>query len=196
MGPLAHHMIVHIILMNLLAPVLALVGLRFRDTTEVPAPYHLAVFSALQLLALWGWHAPPIMTGTMDSIALTLAMQASLFLSALAFWWAVLGYRGDQRWKPIVALLVTGKLFCLMAVLFVFAPRALYPEIIAGLAFMHSVDGSFLLADQQLAGSIMLVACPLTYVLAGVVLAARWLSDMTNTETSAKIAEVGSIGRV
>jgi putative membrane protein len=31
------------------------------------------------------------------------------------------------------------------------------------------------LDDQQLAGMLMLIACPLTYVAAGVVLAGRWL---------------------
>jgi putative membrane protein len=50
-------------------------------------------------------------------------------------------------------------------VLLTFAPRALYAS--------HTHLGT--LDDQQLAGLIMLIACPATYLLAAVILAGRWL---------------------
>ena len=34
------------------------------------------------------------------------------------------------------------------------------------------------LADQQLAGLLMITACPLTYVTAGVIIAARWVLEL------------------
>jgi putative membrane protein len=52
-------------------------------------------------------------------------------------------------------------------VLITFAPRAIYGHAHAGA-----------LADQQLGGLIMLIVCPLTYILAAVVIVTRWLSGM------------------
>jgi len=39
-----------------------------------------------------------------------------------------------------------------------------------------------MLADQQMAGLLMLVACPLTYVLAAIVIAARWTLRMDTAQ--------------
>jgi putative membrane protein len=66
-------------------------------------------------------------------------------------------------------LLVTGKLFCLLGALLVFAPRSLYL-----LQNGHEAHfGPITIEDQQLAGLLMLLACPLSYLLAGVVIASR-----------------------
>ncbi|PLU83218.1 cytochrome C oxidase assembly protein [Sinorhizobium medicae] len=157
-GPLAAHMAVHILLMNIVAPLAALGLSRVLQNSR-------AISGRLLGLAL-------------ESSSVHLVMNGSLFLSALLFWWAVLYFRGERSWQPIAALLVTSKLYCLLAVLFVFAPRTLYPDF-ASSHLGHGVGGpSTGLADQQLAGLIMLVACPVTYVLAGVMIAARWLLSM------------------
>jgi putative membrane protein len=107
-------------------------------------------------------------------------MQASLLVAATWFWIAVYEGMRDRvtAWRPIVALLVTSKLFCLLGVLFIFAPRVLS----AG-APHH--QAAHLLADQQLAGLLMIVACPLTYLLAGIVCAARWLAALERTSPAA-----------
>lgn len=177
MGPLASHMAVHILLMNLFAPFAALcISLAWR--AREPAAGALEFATIAQLLLLWAWHAPPLLNQALASSMLHLLMSGSLFFSAFLFWWTVLRVHGERRWKPIVALLVTGKLYCLLAVLFVVAPRALYPSVTAG----HSGhDGPVLnaaLADQQLAGLIMLAACPATYLVAGIAIGARWLFAM------------------
>jgi putative membrane protein len=105
-------------------------------------------------------------------------MQMSLLAAALWFWLAVLCERGAFRWRALLALLVSGKLFCLIGVLLVFAPRLLYPDVAAGHG--HAATGfEQRLADQHLAGLLMLIACPLSYVLAGVVIAAQWLRDLS-----------------
>lgn len=165
-GHLAAQMLVHILLMNAVAPLLALAARgiveRGRLSLLVPA-------TVVQVAALWAWHAPPVLETAMQSGVLHLVMQGSLLLAAFWFWSAVFA-GGEPRWRAILALLVTGKLVCLLGVLLVFAPRALYGGLGAG----HGLAGT-LLADQQLAGLLMLVACPATYVAAGVVVAARWL---------------------
>ena len=65
-----------------------------------------------------------------------------------------------------MALMVSAKLFCLLGILMILAPRALY-------AGHHgaAID----LADQHLAGLLMITACPLTYLALATFLAARWI---------------------
>lgn len=175
-GHLSAQMLVHILLMNAVAPLLALAApaawFRSRAWRDGLFPAMLA-----QLGALWAWHSPPVLDAVMRSGALHLAMQASLFLLATWFWVAVLHTEGDRRWRAILALLISGKLFCLLGVLLVFAPRVLYSGMLTGQAA---------LGDQQLAGLLMLVACPATYLVAGVVIAARWLGaiDAAGHESS------------
>ena len=174
MGPLASHMVLHIVLMNLLAPLAAFGISRVSDAWRSPAAGSLTLATVAQLAALWVWHAPPLLNQALQSHAIHLLMQGTLFLGAFCFWSAIFAVDGNRRWKPIIALLLTSKLFCLLAVLFVFSPRALYPAA----AGIHGHSDAVLqstLADQQLAGVVMLVACPATYVLAGIVIAGRWI---------------------
>ncbi len=162
-GPLSAQMLLHIAAMNAAAPLLAIAVLRAARAAVARA---LLPATLVQALLLWAWHAPPAVAATMHSDVLHAVMLMSLLAAALLFWTAVFACR-EARWRAILSLLVTGKLFCLLGVLLVFAPRALYPAL--------SEAGSAALADQQLAGLLMLVACPVTYLVAGVVLAARWL---------------------
>lgn len=164
-------MALHIMLMGVAAPILAwmLPGL-------LPNPLRRSLVTAtiVQLALIWGWHAPFALEFAMQSPWLHAAMQASLFGASLWFWSAIFAVTGARRWRPIVALLVTGKLFCLLGILFAFSPRLLY-AVGSGAAHRH---GQMDLMDQQLAGLMMIVACPATYVLAAVVIASRWLLAM------------------
>jgi putative membrane protein len=101
-------------------------------------------------------------------------MQASLLGASVWFWFATFSESGTFRWRAIFSLLVTGKLFCLLGVLLVFAPRLLYE----GLPADHGHLTAGAMVDQHLAGLLMLAVCPLTYLLAGVVIAAQWLRDL------------------
>ncbi len=162
----------HIVLMNLVSPLLALWLARM-------APPRLSDWlwpaTAAQIGILWAWHAPPLLPGVVASPLLHFLMQVSLLAVALWFWSTVFAVAGAARWRSMIALLVTSKLFCLLGVLLVFAPRDLF-------AFGHHAGhGAGNLADQQLAGLMMLVACPASYVLGGIVLAARWFADLDRT---------------
>ncbi|QLF71831.1 cytochrome c oxidase assembly protein (plasmid) [Peteryoungia desertarenae] len=175
MGPLALHMATHTALMNGIAPitVIALRHLRIQARPAVSGA--LVTATALQLLLLWAWHAPPLLNEAMHSGATHLLMQASLFAAAFCFWDSVLAC--NQRWKPIVALLVTSKLFCLLGVLFVFSPSMLYLGLLGHVHGGEVMVGTTL-ADQQLAGLLMLATCPVTYVVGGILLANRWLTEI------------------
>jgi putative membrane protein len=99
----------------------------------------------------------------------------------------VISDRGAFRWRALFALLLTGKLFCLLGALLVFAPRLLYGDPAAGHAW-HTPETGDALADQHLGGLLMLAVCPLTYVLAGVIIAAQWLRDLARTNATESAA--------
>ena len=75
-----------------------------------------------------------------------------------------------RRWHALPALLLTGKLVCLLAALLVFAPRALYGASHQHAALMQPLD------DQQLAGLLMIAACPLSYLVAAVVITVQLIN--------------------
>jgi putative membrane protein len=170
-SPLAAHMALHIATMTVVAPAIICVFRHYAATSSgVGRPPWLGAATGTQLAALWLWHAPAAIQFAMSSVGGLLLMHTSLLLSALWFWHCVFG---AARWRSILALLITAKLFCLLGVLLVFAPRAIYP-LLAGMD-QHHVPFSAAIADQQLAGLLMLIACPLTYLVAGVATTTRWI---------------------
>lgn len=173
-GPLSAHMLSHVAVMNVAVPILVF-GLALRGPVRLWRTWPLATLC--QLCLLWGWHSPPALALAMSSLPAMAAMHISLALSALWFWAAIASTPASGRWRAIFALLVTGKLFCLLGALLVFAPRYLFPEMAAAHAG-HAGSAATTLGDQQLAGLIMLTACPLTYVLFGIVISARWFFSL------------------
>lgn len=165
-GGFSRHMAVHTAAMNVLAPLTAITVLVTMPGRGRPGVFWAA--AALQVGMLWAWHLPALQHFAGD-VAGALVMHGSLFLAALAFWSSLLRLQGFDRWHGVLGLLVTGKFSCLLAALLVFAPRPLY-------AIGHHAPSS--LADQQLAGLLMLTACPLSYVVAGVVMTAQLVRDL------------------
>jgi putative membrane protein len=153
----------HIVLMSVVAPLLAFT---FASRAHVSLGRTLFHATAAQIALIWFWHSPPVVSAASNSPWLHLAMQISLFAVALWFWSAVAAIPDARQWRSMLALALTGKFFCLLAVLMVFAPRSLFAA------------GAITLSDQQTAGLIMLVACPATYVLGGIILAVRWFDTI------------------
>lgn len=167
LGPLSAHMALHILLMNVVAPLAA--AFLVRSEADVPRRARLLWAAAgLQLAVLWAWHAPPLQDAGAHSAVLQLLLHGLLAACATAFWVLLLDSPKASRWQAILALLLTGKLSCLLGVLLIFSPRLLY-------AHGHSPPS---LEDQQLAGLLMVTACPLSYVAAAVVLSAQLLADL------------------
>lgn len=162
-GPLSRAMLLHIATMNVVAPLIA--WALPAATPRFAGSRFLLGAMAVQLIILWAMHTPPILGSA--SLALHLGLQASLLLAAVAFWLAVVAGIEKARWSPLGALAATGKLACLLGALLVFAPRPLY----ASLGLCSDAPAS--IADQHLAGLLMLSACPLSYLIAGVVLSAH-----------------------
>lgn len=175
LGALSALMVQHLLVMNVIAP-LAAATLGGKLSSEIDRSGLLWGAASAQILLLWGWHVPAIQQAAETSLALHLVMLALLAGSAILFWSVLLRAAHQSRWSGIAALLVTGKLACLLGGLMIFAPRELYG--LAGLAFSICTAGPSTLADQQLAGLMMIAACPLSYIVAGVVMAAQMLARL------------------
>jgi putative membrane protein len=178
-GFLTEHMAGHILAMNVAAPVLVLTTRRLAPHIGADwLPHSIGLAAACQIALLGVWHLPVAVAFAAASAAGMAAMHLSLLLAALWFWACVVDEADESRWRSLGALLITGKLFCLLGVLLVLAPRPIYAEAVRIHAGAGHVPLGHMLPDQQLAGLLMLVACPLTYVLAGVVIAARWIAEI------------------
>jgi putative membrane protein len=154
--PLASQMAIHILAMNLLAPALILALRRFSALTHRRFG-GLALATTVQLVAIWAAHAPALLDAMHGRTVWMLSVHVALFAVAFWFWHEVFATAGDRRWRAVVALLITAKLFCLLGALMVFG---------------GATD------DAQTAGLLMLVACPITYLFAAGVIARRWLLDV------------------
>jgi putative membrane protein len=107
-----------------------------------------------------------------------MALHGVLFLAALSFWFTLLTIAAAARWQTIPALLLTGKLACLLAALLIFAPRTLYESA------AHLVHGSGhlpALDDQHLAGLLMITACPLSYLVGAVIITVQLIGRPQTT---------------
>lgn len=118
--PLVGHMARHILIMNLAAPALVLLAPALRHPSFGRA---LPAATLVQLALLWGWHAPAALSAAMHSPALHLAMELSLLLAAIGFWAGVFAPGRRAIGEVALSLLATSKLFCLLGILLVFAPR-------------------------------------------------------------------------
>jgi putative membrane protein len=167
LGPTSAHMAAHIGSMNLIAPLTAafLVRAEFVRPSQPSTVWSAAL---IQLALIWSCHAPAVQQFLLTSHSVQIASHSILFISALWFWWSLLRLVDWTRWHAIAAVLMTGKFACLLGVLLTFSPRLL-----------HETEGlhETTLSDQQLAGLLMITACPLSYLVAGVVLAAQLIGS-------------------
>ncbi|WP_291865547.1 cytochrome c oxidase assembly protein [Bradyrhizobium sp.] len=169
LGHFSAHMMLHIASMSVAAPLLAAWAIARRPTRGI-SPAWLWISTLVQIVLLWTWHSPAVHHVTVQSPALGLALHGVLLLAALSFWFSLLTISAAARWQTIPALVLTGKLACLLAALLIFAPRTLYES--AG-HIVHAAESSSAfraLDDQHLAGLLMITACPLSYLVAAVMI--------------------------
>lgn len=171
-GLFVRQMIAHIALMGPLACLFAMILLKLYRY-ELPVSFSNSNFCSLwlatviQLLFFLAFHIPFIHQKMHFHGAY---MLVPMLAASIWFWTTVFHTCHKNYWKSVLALLLTGKAFCLIAVLLIFSPRSLYSN-------SHYIVG---LGEQQLAGLIMVVACPLTYICAAVLLSVRWLDSIAH----------------
>jgi putative membrane protein len=173
-GPQSQHMAAHIAAMSIAAPLTAAL-LAKSLPGWVGGHRTLWLAAAAQLVLLWAWHAPAVANASAGSHAVHAIAHAALFAAAFVFWGAVIRLPEAAHWQAIAALLLTGKLACLLAALLIFSPRELYAISV------HRAP----LDDQQLAGLLMITACPLSYLIAAVVLATRFVNRLAQRSSQA-----------
>jgi putative membrane protein len=154
----------HIILICVAAPLVAL---------TLPRPPRQAIgvtliATALQTIVLWFWHAPILYAAALSSDAVYAVMELTLFASALLFWCTV---RAASAPMAAFALVLTMVQMGMLGALLVFAEAPVY----APHALTTAAWGLTQLQDQQLAGLTMWAPAAGIYLIAALVLVARWI---------------------
>jgi cytochrome c oxidase assembly factor CtaG len=136
------------------------------------SPSAFLAVSALQALVFWGWHDPTMYDAAVRHNALHAFAHATFFISALAYWWAIVhapdaGERGYiLAMIASVATMIQGSMLGLL-MLVAHAPwYSVYPNTSASLA------------EQQSAAALMWGTTGTVYMLAAAILLWRLLDEI------------------
>lgn len=125
-------------------------------------------------IAIWAWHAPPLMDATLRSDLVHTAQHLSFFLSALLFWWALFYAHGRRAYgSGVLYIFTTAAHTGVLGALLTFAPHLWY----APYANTTQAWGLTPLQDQQIGGLIMWVPASIVYIAAGLYLFAAWMKE-------------------
>lgn len=170
----AAHMLLHMTVVGIGVPVLA-VGLAPAVAGRGPMRSQLAlpiVVSVLDLVVVWGWHAPAMHHASRTSGLALGIEQLSFAAVSLAVWLVALSSTAETRRSAALAgamtLFFTSMHMTLLGALVGLAPRPIYAD------HLHSGPLSPLV-DQQLGGTIMLAIGGVIYLVGGLMLMARVL---------------------
>jgi putative membrane protein len=167
----AAHMLAHMGVVALAAPLLA-VGLKpgAAPTGSIEGFATPLIASLLELIVVWGWHAPAARVLVETSNAATFLEQASFLAAGMLLWHSCL--RPGRQAAGAFALLLTSVHMTLLGALLALSSRPLY-----GLGQV-SCFGFVLDArqDQELGGVIMLMVGAAVYLAGGIALLAQLLN--------------------
>jgi putative membrane protein len=189
----AAHMVQHMLVMNLAAPLLALGSPAVVLLHGVPPAYRRPLGKLWRWLdpaalrrpvapwvlysaALWAWHLPGLYQAALRHPVVHDLQHLTVFAAAFVFWRAVLDPAGRRRSGPAVGLvyLFTTSLHAtVLGVFMTLAPRPWYPDYEG----RTGAWGLTALEDQQLAGLIMWMPACLAYAAGAVGLLAAWLAN-------------------
>jgi putative membrane protein len=197
------HMVQHVLLVAVAAPLLALASplsalvaglpvawrrrfMRVRRALTHPGSgrwIRRATAAALmQAAVMWIWHAPPLFEAALRSAPLHALEHVALLGSAAAAWWALLAVpRRLRGGATLVACLAAFPGTALGAALLL-APRPWYPT--------YGVRAGAL-ADQQLAGVVMWTFGGITYLVVAAALFATWLSSPAVSVSRPSVLKAG-----
>ena len=156
----------HVLLAAVLAPLLVYAFPEQRSRW----PGSLALWTGVQAVAFWLWHAPGLYAEALSSPALYWIMQLTITGAAIGFWAAV---RRASSLSGVAALLVSTVQMGLLGALITFAGNPLY----APHFFTTEPWGLSPLEDQQVAGLIMWAPSAGLYLAAALAIARRWLIE-------------------
>jgi len=172
-GPFSAHMIVHMGIVAVAGPLLALslAGTPFDPAARAPRLFAPIPASLGELIVVWLWHAPALHHAARHSLFMSVAEQGCFLLAGLWLWLATLGGVGEQQpsraASGVIALLLTSMHMTLLGALFALAPRPLFE---AG-----ALEATASLSDQHWGGAIMLLVGGISYLAGGLWLTATLL---------------------
>ncbi|MDP9019643.1 MAG: cytochrome c oxidase assembly protein [Actinomycetota bacterium] len=190
---LSAHMVQHVLLVGVAAPLLALGAPLPTLLWALPARWRRRLLPwwrraasscagagwarwtagalVLQVAAMWAWHAPVLYQAALASEALHALEHASFLLTAVVFWWAVAAARHRPVGGAAVVAVFVGALpATALGALMTLAGRPWYP--------IYAADPGAALEDQQIAGVVMWGFGGVAAVVATVVLFAAWLAAL------------------
>jgi cytochrome c oxidase assembly factor CtaG len=165
------HMLQHLLLV-LVVPPLAMMGLEASDRLATTARIPPLVTWALGVGAMWLWHAPTLCDAASQNPVVHQFQEASLLAMGGAFWWPIVGPSARSRLPPLggVLYLFTACVACtLLGIYITFSPVevcSVFAHPVDRLGIMPLVrDGWGLTAqrDQQIGGLLMWVPACLVY---------------------------------
>lgn len=190
------HMVQHVLLVLVAAPLLALAGPSHRLLRGLPrrlrrasgpvrrrlglSPPTRRLRSAaaaiwlLHVVVLWGWHAAVLYDAALRSPVVHAVEHATFLATAVLFWVVVASVRDRRGIADGTAILLVFTMSLqsvFLSALLTFAPTPWYE----GYATTTAAWGLDRLADQQLAGVIMWVPAGAVYLVAGLWLVTAWL---------------------
>jgi putative membrane protein len=168
------HMLLHLGLILLAAPLLALsIARRLPDPGsfgEAARWYLLA--GAFEMVTVWGWHVPLLHDLAGHNTLAFGAEQGSFLLGGIVLWTAI--FTARQPASAIAAAVVAALTFSHMTMfglLLAVAPKLLYdPDLCQGWLGIDRLDG------QHLGGALM-AAAGIAYLVAAIVLLSRSAGD-------------------
>lgn len=195
-GPLARlsqvsftaHMLLHLGVVLIAAPLLALClkrsGLLGRAALGLGTAM---VFSAVEMLAVWAWHAPVLHAAAALRPGAFAVQQASFLIAGILVWLPGLaGSAEHERGAAAAGALAMGASFThmsMLGVLLSIAPGIVYAPGLCGGAF-----GLDPLTDQRAGGALMAVSGGLFYLTAAVL----FLRKLLTTDSAAPEVPTGT----
>lgn len=183
-GSFAAHMLAHMGVVAIAAPLIA-IGLSPFIQRKLPSTWPAAapllslalIASLVELIVVWGWHAPAARLWAERSVFATILEQTSFLVAGLFLWLTAIAPRGTpaQDSAGAFALLLTSVHMTLLGALLSLAPRPLYG--VGDVTCFGLVLGAG--EDQALGGVIMLMIGAAVYLAGGVFLLARLLAGRT-----------------
>lgn len=196
---LSAHMVQHVLLVGVAAPLLALGAPLPTVLWSLPAEWRRRLMPwwrraaascagtawarwttaalVLQVAAMWAWHVPALYQGALGSVALHALEHASFLLTAVVFWWAVTAARHRAMGGVAVIAVFVGALpATALGALMTIAGRPWYP--------VYPGDPEAALQDQQVAGVVMWGFGGLAALVAAVVLFTVWLSGLDRSTSA------------
>ncbi|HEX5094418.1 MAG TPA: cytochrome c oxidase assembly protein [Acidimicrobiia bacterium] len=157
------HMVQHVLLLTVAAPLLAFGVSWGRDASARVARTALVVGFAAQTIVMVGWHVPVVYDAANEHVPLHVFEHVTLLLGAGLFWWAVVHLPRPDLGFAVLALFAS-TLPCTA----VGAGLALAPEPWYG-AYPS-------LSQQQMAGVLMWIVPGALFTVAGAAAFAAWIT--------------------